>query len=85
MIESLSELKKLLKLCREQGVQKIEFDNVKLELGDLPIEAQHSVASSEPETPYAGFPQGELTPEQLMFYSAGGHPDNDPELIQEAI
>ena len=30
-----------------------------------------------------GFPQGILTPEQLMFYSAGGLPEDDPFLKKE--
>jgi len=83
LIESLKELEKLLKLCRKQGVQKIKFDNVELELGDIPHEAGGSI-SNEINDPYKGFPTGELTPEQLMFYSAGGIPENDPELKHEA-
>ena len=30
------------------------------------------------DNPWADFPDGELTPEQLMFYSAGGKPEEDP-------
>lgn len=83
MIESLRELEKLLKLCRRQGVLKIEFDNLKLELGELPVSLVSNAPTEAPD-PLKGFPDGELTPEQLMFYSAGGTPENDPELKREA-
>lgn len=83
MIESLKDLEKLLKLCRKMGVNKIELGTVKLELGDLPLE---SGAQSQAviDDPYLGFPTGELTPEQLMFYSSGGLPQDDPALKTEA-
>ncbi len=78
MIESLKDLEKLLKLCRKQGVTKIDLGTVKLELGELPIERSVSAEREESESPYQGFPTGDLTPEQLMFYSAGGLPQDDP-------
>lgn len=79
MIEDLKELEKLLKICRRQGVVEIDFDNVKLKLGDLPLEAS-SASSAEVNDPLKNFPQGELTPEQLIFYSSGGMPEDDPAL-----
>lgn len=78
MIESLRDLEKLLKLCRKQGVLEIKLGSVELKLGDLPTE--NGTTSTEAEAPYQGFPQGELTPEQLIFYSSGGLPENDPYL-----
>lgn len=85
MIESLKDLEKLLKLCRKQGVQEIKLGAVEIKLGDLPSEP--SKYSDDPEAtaanPLAGFPDGMLTPEQLMFYSAGGSPDDDPVLNAE--
>lgn len=82
MIESLSDLRKLLKLCREQGVDEIDVHGVKLKFGDMPTVMSKGMSDAELESkdPYANFPQGELTPEQLMFYSAGGHPEEDPAL-----
>jgi hypothetical protein len=82
MIKDLAELKKLLLLCRKQGVTEIEFEGIKLKLGDLPVERstvqqQEEVDESDP---YANFPAGILTPTQLQYYSAGGVPDDDPEL-----
>jgi hypothetical protein len=85
LIESLKDLEKLLKLCRRQGVTKINFDNVSLELGELPIEKDRIDQTDEDDSPYGNFPQGELTPEQLMFYSAGGDPSNDPILRSQAV
>ena len=80
MITSLKDLEKLLRLCRKQGVTEIKLGEVELKLGDLPPEARGSVEQSEipTENPYANFPSGELTPEQLMFYSSGGKPEDDP-------
>jgi len=81
MVKDLKELTALLKLCRKQGVTEIEFDNIKLKLGELPQEVDtgtKSITDEVSEDKYANFPQGELTPEQLAFYSSGGSPENDP-------
>ena len=80
MIETLKDLEKLLKLCRKQGVVKIAFDDVNVELGDLPLDAPATLNGDVADDPYQGFPAGELTPEQLIFYSSGGMPENDPSL-----
>ena len=80
MIADLKELKHLLQLCRKLGVSEIEFDNVKLKMGEAPAEESQSanLADGSSENKWANFPEGELTPEQLAFYSAGGLPENDP-------
>lgn len=83
MIKELKDLEKLLKLCRKQGVTEIELGDCKLKLGDLPYE-QSSIQDSDPVNPYTNFPKGDLSPEQLMFYSAGGLPENDPYLPKES-
>ena len=87
MIDDLKDLEKLLKLCRKQGVTEIKLGAVELKLGDLPVSHSAGAAQSiqtDPANPYANFPDGELTPEQLMYYSAGGLPENDPYLKGEA-
>lgn len=81
-VKDLKSLKALLKLCREQGVQEIELGAIKFKLGDIPhVQAQSSerALTEEVQDPYSNFPVGELTPDQLMFYSAGGKPEDDPE------
>jgi len=84
VINDLKDLQKLLKLCRSQGVTEIDLGTVKLKLGDMPQTEQsvrYNVQDDVPsDNPYANFPQGILTPEQLMFYSSGGDPANDPAL-----
>lgn len=82
MITSLSELQKLLKICRKAGVTDIELGDVKIKLGDLPASDRRQsdpAENAESDDPYANFPNGLLSPEQLAFYSSGGVPDEDPE------
>lgn len=69
MIKDLAELDKLLKLCRKRGVTELKIGEVDLKLGPLPTKAQSDAESSdEIDTPHS------LTPEQLVFFSAGGEP-----------
>jgi hypothetical protein len=78
MIDSLKDLERFFRLCRKQGVTKADLSTMAFEFGDLPPEPGSVAADMDPANPYANFPQGELTPEQLMFYSSGGLPENDP-------
>ena len=88
MISDLKDLKALFKLCRNQGITDFEMNGIKIKFGELPADpkAISDTADSyqDPANPYANFPQGELTAEQLLFYSAGGLPENDPQ-NKEAI
>lgn len=81
MVTSLKDLEKLLKLLRKQGVTDFRHGEIELKMGDLPIERKTYAEQdqTDPENHYANFPEGMLTPEQLLFYSAGGDPDEDPE------
>jgi hypothetical protein len=86
MINDLKDLKALFKLCRAQGITDFKMNGIDIKFGDLP---QGQIPYQEPSVDdpvnrYAGFPQGELTASQLAFYSAGGRPDDDPE-IEKAI
>lgn len=81
MITDLKDLKALFKLCRAQGVTDFKMNGIEVKLGELPVPhgtTVDSIDETEAST-YAGFPQGVLTPEQLMFYSSGGNPSDDPE------
>ena len=81
MIQDLNDLKNLLKICRKSGVTELEMGGLKIKLGDLPPDPKkHSEVEEESNDPYSGFPDGILTPEQLAFYSAGGRPEEDPEV-----
>lgn len=82
MINDLKDLQKLFKLCRAQGVNSIKLGGVEISFGDLPMtqaQMQEQMSSQDPTNPYANFPQGELSPEQLAFYAVGGLPENDPD------
>ena len=80
MINDLKDLQKLLKLCRSQGITDIKLGTIEIKFGDMPQAAGTAagVAVSDVADPWANFPAGELSPEQLAYYSAGGLPENDP-------
>lgn len=87
MINDLKDLQKLLKLCRAQGITDFKMNGLELKFGDLPMtqaQTQEQIVYQDPVNQWANFPPGELTPEQLAFYSAGGSPDDDP-MNKEAI
>lgn len=87
MINDLKELQKLLKLCRAQGITDFKMNGIEIKFGELPQQSSSmtdSLSQEDIANPYANFPQGELTPEQLMFYSSGGVPQDDP-LNKEAV
>lgn len=81
-LPDLKDLGKVIDLCRKKGVMNITIGPLRLELGPEPEPKRRANEAQDPDPtdPYANFPQGELTPEQLMFYSAGGVPENDPAL-----
>lgn len=86
-ITDLKDLEKLFKLCRKHGIAEMDHHGIKFKLGDPPREGSTHNADDSGEVPtdnpYANFPTGVLTPEQLMFYSAGGLPEEDPTLQKE--
>lgn len=70
MINSLEDLQMLLKLCRKQGVTKIDLGYVKLEFGELP---QKSVKVDQDDKSE----QGEMTPYELLNWNTNGVLDAD--------
>lgn len=66
MISSLKEFTEFLKICRKQGVKSVTLAGVTVELGDLPRKQDDSDEKESREIPL-----DQMTPEQLMFYSAG--------------
>lgn len=83
MISDLKDLQKLFKLCRAQGITDFKMGEIEIKFGELPTEGQ-DIQEVEMGSSYANFPKGELTPDQLMFYSSGGLPEEDPQ-NKEAI
>lgn len=81
-LESLKDLEKLVKLCRKLGVDKIEVDGVKVELGAPPeiVDSRKNRISNLQENQVfipGGIDQDtridmpdELTEEQKMFWSS---------------
>lgn len=80
MINDFKDLEKFLKILRKQGVTEASFGSLTVKMGDLPVE-RLNLASDEDKL--AGFPDGELTPDQLIFYSSGGMPADDPFIKRE--
>jgi len=63
MIQDISDLKKLFKLCRDQGVDNIEIGTLKIKFGTLPDKRESPTTSYEEV-------MGEPTEEDLMFWSS---------------
>lgn len=83
VINSLKELKKLILLCRQTGVQSMKIDGIELHLGTLPKQTVRSIDTNVfPEesikvpayTPVieddGKVDEETLTDEQLLFYSS---------------
>ncbi len=66
MINDLKELQALLKLCRKQGVTEIDLNGFLIKFGEMPRKVSGAEETDD------DIPTDELTPEQLMFFSAGG-------------
>ncbi len=82
-LPDLKQLGKVIDLCRKKGVDEITIGHLTLKLGAEPERPARAAGSTEipegdPADPYQNFPGGILTPEQLMFYSAGGMPGEEP-------
>ena len=81
MIKDLKDLKSLFKICRAQGITDFKMHGIEIRFGDLPTSQRaisDQMSDEDAANPYSNFPQGELSPEQLAFYSAGGLPEDDP-------
>lgn len=86
-IDNLKDLKKLIQLCRTTGIEAIEVDGLKMNLGPTPVSyKQHKTATTLLKdnisngtvapggiTEEIQIPTTGLTDEQLLFYSAQGH------------
>lgn len=91
-VNTLKELKKVLQLCREQGVVTIKIDGIEMQLGSMPVAAK-SVLETFPEenikvpqytpvnvqntaTEAIEASEADLSEEQLLFYSARAESPN---------
>ncbi len=81
-IDNLKDLQRLIQLCRKLGVDAIEVDNVKMNLGSKPERIRTSTASKVHSTQSTVYAPGgitedtevpSLTNDQLLFWSAQGH------------
>ena len=75
VLSELKDLEKLFKLCRKQGISEMEIQGIKFKLGDMPQQVSRGTsdeAEVDPENPYAGFPGGILSNEELAYWSSGG-------------
>ena len=81
-IENIKELQKVIQLCRKQGIESFEIGDIKFTLGSLPKEevlrdvandfpeASLKVPEFSPTSKPDTIKTDELTPEQLLMWSA---------------
>lgn len=83
-IENLKDLKKLIDLCQKNGVEAIEVDGVKMNLRPVHKPAATRKSRKVVERPMTTdgtedlsdvIETDELTPEQMLFWSAGQAPE----------
>lgn len=83
-MKDLKELRALLKLLRQNGVLTYKSSELDLTLSPdshlLSKQKETQIVEVDPNNPWAQFPTGELSPEQLAFYSAGGMPGEEDEV-----
>lgn len=84
-LPDVSDLAKVIDLCQKKGVKVFQMGELRLELGEIPQkkraaarQEEEQVDEIDPNDKYANFPNGILSPEQLMFYSSGGMPGDEP-------
>ncbi len=65
-IDTLADLRALIKVCRKEGINSIEVDGVKLELGNVPLKAK-DLKTEEPKNEMPSY-----TDEELMTWSVNG-------------
>lgn len=68
MIKDLAELKRLLALCRRQGVREIKFGETSIVFGDLPAR-RHGEVEEADEGEIA---VDEMTPSEQVYFSLHG-------------
>jgi hypothetical protein len=84
-LPDLKKLGKVIDLCRKKGIARFECAGIKFELGEEPtpklrrvIKAESTPAeTTDSSNPYANFPKGILSQDELIYYSAGGMPPSD--------
>lgn len=75
MIKSLDDLTTFLKMCRKQGVIDIKFEGIAVTFAEPSRKVRKEGDVEEADDTDQHIPSDELTPEQLLFFSAGGAPD----------
>lgn len=80
-LSSLKDLEAVIDLCRKKGVSEFSVGGVSFKLGAEP-EKKPRKSKSAPQDQnstdrFENFPDRILTPEELIYYSAGGMPPRD--------
>ena len=83
-LPDIKDLGKVIDLCRKKGVKTFQIGELKFELGEDPAPRRTFTSNEtekpeiDPNDPWAQFPAGELSNEQLAYYSSGGMPGKEP-------
>jgi hypothetical protein len=79
------DLKALLKILRVEGVLEFKMTGLELKLSPDAMKVKvkvetdgKDIGAPPPDGKWSEFPSGELSPEELMYYSSGGTPENSP-------
>lgn len=93
-VENLKELRKLIAVCRETGVEAITIDGIEMKFGWLEPETKSPKSKETTTTTAPTYAPGgitdttkilteELTEDQLLYYSAVSHSEEKPENQQQ--
>lgn len=81
-LPDLKQLNKLITLCRKRGVTFIKIDGIELSLSESPIREATAPRASQSKKKITvkefidqALPADSPSPEELLFWSAGGVPE----------
>lgn len=67
LINNLTDLKKVLSMCRKQGVKDIKLGDISIAFGDDLRKQLNDLDEDDADVPIDG-----MSPDDLAFYSSGG-------------
>lgn len=78
-LPNLKQLQKLAQACRKAGIRTFKGYGFEFTLDDAPTKAPRAAAKGAHNFPDTAFESDSPTPEELLFWSAAGIPESNPE------